>query len=198
MGPRRPPKTNVGTETASDTTIASIFKKVNVSEVRDQLIRSNSRIFQLHWSTCSAWGISSQKEPFPRSEFTLALNLDIPDVGWSPNAVRDHVGTAQVDFEDDRPSPADSPPADLLITMVKETVILYKKEFRKMKKCETFSSLSLIWKWWKRYWLRDCPWLCQSCKRGYVYIKTFARGFIGLYIQLIKTPSHSPIGINSF
>ena len=26
------------------------------------------------------------------------------------------------------------PPGDLLITMVKETVILYKKEFRKMKK----------------------------------------------------------------
>ena len=26
------------------------------------------------------------------------------------------------------------PPRDLLITMVKETVILYKKEFRKMKK----------------------------------------------------------------
>ena len=32
------------------------------------------------------------------------------------------------------------PPGDLLITMVKETVILYKKEFRKMKK----SYLSLI------------------------------------------------------
>ena len=33
------------------------------------------------------------------------------------------------------------PPGDLLITMVKETVILYKKEFRKMKKK---SYLSLI------------------------------------------------------
>ena len=74
----------------------------------------------------------------------LALNLDILDAGRSPNSVRDHAGTAQVDFEVDRSPPADSPPGDLLITMVKETVILYKKEFRKMKQSETFSSLSLI------------------------------------------------------
>ena len=49
----------------------------------------------------------------------------------------------------------------------KETVILCKKEFRKMKKSETCSYLLLIWKWWKRYWLRDCLWLCQACKRGF-------------------------------
>ena len=42
--------------------------------------------------------------------------------------------TTQVDFEVDRLPPADSPPGDLLITMVKETIILYKKEFRNMKK----------------------------------------------------------------
>ena len=90
--------------------------------------------------------ISSQKEPFPRSEFTLALNLDMLDAGRSPNTVRDHAGTAQVDFEVDCLPPADSPPGDLLITMVKETVILYIKEFRKMKKCETFWPLSLICK----------------------------------------------------
>ena len=65
----------------------------------------------------------------------LALNLDILDAGQSPNAViRVHAGTAQVNFEVDRPAPADSPLGDLLITMVKETVILYKKEFRNMKK----------------------------------------------------------------
>ena len=85
------------------------------------------------------WGISSQKEPFPRSEFTLALSLDKADAGRSPNhAVRDHAGSAQVDFEVDRPSPADSPPGDLLITMVKEMGILYKKEFWKMKKVKLF------------------------------------------------------------
>ena len=57
---------------------------------------------------CSASSISTQKETFPRSEFTLALNLDILDAGQSPNAVRVHAGTTQVDFEVDRPPPADS------------------------------------------------------------------------------------------
>ena len=127
--------------------------------------------FQLDRSTCSASWISTQKEPFPRSEFTLALNLDILDVGRSPNAVKVHAGTTKVDFEVDRPPPADSPPEGLLITMVKktvtETVILCKKSFEKWKKSETCSNLSLIWKWWKRYSLRDCPWLCQACNRGF-------------------------------
>ena len=62
------------------------------------------------------------------------LYLDILDADRSPNAVRFHVGTTQVDFEVDRPPPANSPPGDLLITIVKETVIFSKKEFRKMKK----------------------------------------------------------------
>ena len=38
--------------------------------------------------------------------------------------VRVHAGTSHVDFEVDRPSPADSPLGDLLITMVKETVTI--------------------------------------------------------------------------
>ena len=46
------------------------------------------------------------------------LHLDILNADQSPNAVRFHVGTTQVDFEVDRPPPADSPPGDLLITMV--------------------------------------------------------------------------------
>ena len=50
--------------------------------------------------------------------------LDILDAGRSPNAVRVHAGTTQVDFKVDRAPPADSPPGDLLITMVKETVII--------------------------------------------------------------------------
>ena len=63
------------------------------------------------------------------------LYLDILDADRSPNAVRVHAGTTQVDFEvDPRPPPADFPPGDHLITMVKEMVILYKKEFQKMKK----------------------------------------------------------------
>ena len=62
------------------------------------------------------------------------LYLDMLDVDRSPNAVRVHAGTSQVDFEVDCLPPAACPPVDILITMVKETVILYKKEFRKMKK----------------------------------------------------------------
>ena len=45
------------------------------------------------------------------------------NAGQSPNAVSVHAGTSQVDFEVDRPPPAACPPGDLLITMVKETVI---------------------------------------------------------------------------
>ena len=62
------------------------------------------------------------------------LYLDTLDADRSPNTVRVHAGTIQVDFEVDRPPPAVSPPGDLLITMVNETEILYKKEFRKVKK----------------------------------------------------------------
>ena len=62
------------------------------------------------------------------------LYFDMLDADRSPNAVRVHAGTTQVDFDVDRQPPANSPPGDLLITMVMETVILYKKEFRNMKK----------------------------------------------------------------
>ena len=72
-------------------------------------------------------------------------------------------GTTQVDFEVDRPPPADSRP-DLLITMVKETIILYKKSFQIWKKSETCSYLSLIWKWWKRE--NDCEIACDCVKRA--------------------------------
>ena len=61
------------------------------------------------------------------------LYLDMPDADRSPNAVSVHAGTSQVDFEVDCPphAYADCPPGDLLITMVMETDILYKKSFEK-------------------------------------------------------------------
>ena len=62
------------------------------------------------------------------------LYLDMLDADRSPNAVSVHAGTSQVDFEVDCPPPACLSTRRSLITMVKETVILYKKEFRKMKK----------------------------------------------------------------
>ena len=79
------------------------------------------------------------------SEVTVhaGLYLDKLDADRSPNAVRFHVGTTQVDFDVDRPPPANSSPGDLLITicMAKETVILYQK---RVSKYEKKSYLSLI------------------------------------------------------
>ena len=60
------------------------------------------------------------------------------------SAVRVLAGTTQMDFEVDRPPPADSQPGDLLITMVKETVVIIKKVSKNEKKSETCSYLSLI------------------------------------------------------
>ena len=64
------------------------------------------------------------------------LYLDMLDADRSPNAVSVRAETSQVYFEVDcqQHAYAACPPGDLLITMVKEPVILYKKEFRKMKK----------------------------------------------------------------
>ena len=74
---------------------------LQISEVRGQWTRSNSRKLLAHISTTSIYVLSvrdfepkgtkrSQKEPFRRSEFTLVLSLDIPDAGRSPNPVRGH------------------------------------------------------------------------------------------------------------
>ena len=105
----------------------------------------------------------SQKESFPGSEFkpasiwTCWMQIDrqmqsafMPELHrWISKLTARHL---------------QGPPGDLLITMVKETVILYQKEFRNMKK-------SRISHWSERdenaKWLRDCLWLCQACKRGF-------------------------------
>ena len=82
MEPCRLPKTNVDTETAfrhNHCMTRVHIQKVNISEVRVQLIRSNSEV-RVH----------------------AALNLDIVNAGQSPNAVSVHTGTSQVDFEVDR------------------------------------------------------------------------------------------------
>ena len=64
----------------------------------------------------------------------VALNFEILDAGRSPNAVRVHAATTQVVFEVDRAARADSLPGDILITMVKGTIILYKKISEILKK----------------------------------------------------------------
>ena len=109
--PRRPPisKTNVDTETAfrHDHCKTRVhIQKVNISEVRGQLIRSNS-------------------------EVRVHAGAKFGHTGCWLIAKCSHPGTSQVDFQLDRPPPANSPPGDLLITMVKEAVILYKKSVSK-------------------------------------------------------------------
>ena len=140
--PRRPPKTNVDTETAfrHDHCKTRVYiQKANISEVRGQLIRSNSEVrghAGAKFGHTGCWSIARCSHP----------------------------GTSEMDFQVYRPPPANSPPGDLLITMVKEAVILYKKS---VSKNEKKSYLSLIWSDENAKWLRDCLWLCQACKRGF-------------------------------
>ena len=85
---RRPPMTNVGTETAFRHDNLQAFPKSKHlwrSEVIkcDQTKRAD---LCLHRSTCSAVQVSIPKEAFPRSEFTPTLYLDILEADRSPNA----------------------------------------------------------------------------------------------------------------
>ena len=101
----------------------------------------------------------------------------------SPNAVSVHAGTSQVDFEVDCPPPAACPPGDLLITMVKETVILYKKEFRKMKKVVSLIDLK------EMKTRNDCEIACDCVKRANVVLH------VGLCKEIFArkhTATHKP------
>ena len=86
------------------------------------------------------------------------------DADRSSNAVSVHARTSQVDFEVDCPPPAACPPGDLLITVRKETVILYKKEFRKMKKVVSLIDLN------KMKTRNDFKIACDCVKRANVVL----------------------------
>ena len=93
---------------------------------------------------------------------------------------------SQVDFEVDCPPPAACPPGDLLITMVKEAVILHKKEFRKMKKV-----VSLIYL--KEMKTRNnCEIACDRVKRANVvlHVGLCKEIFARKHISIIST--HKP------
>ena len=92
-------------------------------------------------------------------------NLDTLDAGRSPNAVRVHFGTTQAHSEVDRPPPADSPPGDVSITMVKETVILYKGISKNEKRWHLFVSLNDVKGMKTR---NDCEIACDCVKRANV------------------------------
>ena len=75
------------------------------------------------------------------------------------------------------------PPGDLLITMVKETVILYKKEFRKMKKVVSLLDLK------EMKTRNDCEIACDCVKRANVVLH------VGLCEEIFArkhTATHKP------
>ena len=76
-----------------------------------------------------------------------------------PRGQSSRTGMTQVDFEVDRPPPADSPPGDFLITMVNETVIILIPKTIGNRK-------------------RDCAWGCAGVKK----LKK-----INCWAQIIKT-----------
>ena len=123
------------------------------------------------------------KGVFSEVRVQASLYMDMLDVDRSPNAVNLHAGNSQVDFEVDCPLPTACPPGDLLITTVKETVILYKKEFRKMKKSR-ISHLSEEMKT-----RNDCEIACDCVKRANVVIH------VGLCKEIFArkhTTTHKP------
>ena len=88
-----------------------------------------------------------------------------------------------MDFQVDRPPPANSPPGDLLITMVKEAVILYKKVFRKMKKVVSLIDLKVL------KTRNDCEIACDCVKRANVVLH------VGLCKEIFArkhTATHKP------
>ena len=113
------------------------------------------------------------------------LYLDMPDADRSPNGVSVYAGTSQVDFEVDCPPHAYAacPPGGLLITMVKETLILYKKEFRKMKKVVSLLDLK------EMKTRNDCEIACDCVNRANVVLP------VGLWKEIFArkhTASHNP------
>ena len=79
-----------------------------------------------------------------------------------------------MEFEVDRPAPANSSPGDLLITMVKETVVLYKKEFRKMKQVVSLIDLKVM------ETRNDCETACDCVKRANVVFLVGLRRVAGM------------------
>ena len=124
----------------------------------------------------------SQKESFPGSEFkpasiwTCWMQIDrqmqsafMPELHrWISKLTARHL---------------QGPPGDLLITMVKETVILYKKEFRKMKKVVSLLDLK------EMKTRNDCEIVCDCVKRANVVLR------VGLCKEIFArkhTATHKP------
>ena len=136
--------TDVGTETAFRLEKAQAFPKKKTSlDVRGQLMRSSPASIYIVLVSRSI-NMLSVTDFVPKGIISgvrvqAGLHLDMLDADRSPNMqsaflpelhrwisklIARHLHAC--------------PPGDLLITMVKEMVIFYKKEFRKMKKSRIF------------------------------------------------------------
>ena len=131
----------------------------------------------------------SQKESFPGSEFkpasiwTCWMLIDrqmqsafMPELHrWISKLTARHLH---------------GPPGDLLITMVKETVILYKKEFQKMKKVVYLIDLK------EMKTRNDCEIACDCVKRANVVLhvdlckEIFARKHTATHKPTSAQPTH--------
>ena len=131
----------------------------------------------------------SQKESFPGSEFKLAsiwtcwMQIDrqmqsafMPELHrWISKLTASHL---------------QGPAGDLLITMVKETVILYQKEFRKMKKVVPLIDLK------EMKARNDCEIACDCVKRANVVLhvdlckEIFDRKHTGTHKPTSAQPTH--------
>ena len=143
-GAPRPPMTDVGTETAFRLEKAQAFPKKKTSlEVRGQLMRSSPASIYIVLVSRSI-NMLSVTDFVPTGLISgvrvqVGLHLDMLDADRSPNMQSAFLPELHrwISKLIARHLQA-CPPGDLLITMVKEMVIFYKKEFRKMKKSRIF------------------------------------------------------------
>ena len=119
------------------------------------------------------------------------LYLDMLDADRSPNAVSVHAGTSHNRWISKLTARhLQRPPGDLSITMVKETVILYKKEFRKMKKVVSLIDLK------EMKTRNDCEIACDCVKRANVVLhaglckEIFARKHTATHKPTSAQPTH--------
>ena len=135
---------NTGTKTAfrHAVIIASISKKVNISR---------------------SWGQRSV-------EAITGLSLHRPqNCNKHSPEVRVHAGTTQVDFEVDRPPPADSPPGDPLITMLKETVIIIKRFLVFGKQTYTSEAAAIGFKTFRSITHQENTWTTRNKDSTQIY-----------------------------
>ena len=179
--PRRPPMTDVGNETAFR------LDQHKHLQTRKHLLRSEfswcdqTRV-DLHKRRSTVIYMLSVTDFDPKVTIAevrlhVALYLDILDADRSPNAVRDHAGTTQVDFEVYRS-------ASTCRFSTRRSFDHHSKGngnfvWKRVSKIEKKSYLSLIWKWWNREMTARLPVTVSSvqlCFYMYAYVKKFSPG----------------------